>query len=184
MKKLIIGIAIAIACITANLGCKSVPINDKMYMTSYAIGASTGLVADMTKVDDWSRNKVIEIVNIVDAYVPQTNETFTQAWTPIADTLIAEWKKAGEIDADQIILISGAFKLVCEGIDYVFIVRYPKARQYQELVEAATHGFSAGFLTTFKSANQTFSASPFANDNSSVEIDQAAYKYLANKYLK
>lgn len=179
MKRLTTSIVLAALCVISAVGCKSLPTDDKMYVSSYAVGASTGLIADMTKIDDTSRDKVIDIVNIVNTHVPQTNETFTEAWTPIADSYIERLVKSGEIDVGQGILISKTFDIICNGIDYVFIVRYPKARQYQELVEAATHGFSDGFLDTFKPVNALFSTG-----DRTIEIDKDVYKYLSTKYLK
>lgn len=178
MKKLVLGMIAAVACMVTVVGCKSVPTDSQMYTTSYAVGATTGLIADMTKIDDTTRNAVIDIVNIVDTCVPATNQTFTEAWTPIAAAHIAKLVEAGKIDAGQGILIAKTFDIACNGIDYLFNVRYPQARQYQDLVEAATHGFCDGFLITFKPSNVTCATT------TPVEIDQATYKYLSKKYLK
>jgi len=178
MKKLVLGAIAAIACSAAVVGCKSIPTDSQMYTTSYAVGASTGLIADMTKIDDKTRNKVIEIVNIVDTHIPQTNETFTEAWTPIANRYIAKWVEDGDINAAQGVLISKTFDIACNGIDYLFNIRYPQARQYQDLTAAATHGFCDGFLVTFKPAN-TLTAT-----GTNVQIDKAAYEYLSAKYIR
>ena len=78
-----------------------------------------------------------------------------------------------KIDAMQGQLIIGAFKTACDGIDYLFEVRYPKAKEYQELVSAAVHGFSNGFLTTFAPVN--------ALSAQKIEYDVDAYNYLTSR---
>lgn len=178
MKKLVLTIAAAIMAVC--VGCKSVPTDGQMYTASYAIGVSAGLVANMTKIDDASRNAVIEIMNKVDSCIPATNETFSAAWTPIAAEHIAKLVEEGKIDAGQGILIAKTFEVAVNGIDYLFNVRFPKARQYQELVEAATHGFCGGFLTVFKSANSSMGFS----SSSSATYDVEAYDYLKAKCRK
>jgi len=170
MKKLIIGMVAALVAVVT--GCKSVPTDSQMYTTSYAVGTAAGLVANMTKIDDTSRNAVIDIMNEVAVCIPETNQTFTAAWTPIANAHIAKLVEAGKIDAGQGVLIAKTFNVAVNGIDYLFNVRYPKARQYQDLVSAATHGFCDGFLTTFKPVN-SMSAVP-------VQIDEQAFEYLKN----
>ena len=179
MKKLIL--VVAAALMAAFVGCKSIPSDGQMYNSSYTVGVSTGLIANMTKIDDVSRSAVVDIIDEVDSCIPATNETFSAAWTPIAEKHIAKLIEDGKIDAGQGILIAKTFDVVVTGIDYLFNVRYPKARQYQELVESAAHGFSDGFLTVFKPTNTScgFSAAP-----SNITYDVEAYNYLKAKCCK
>ena len=175
MKKLIMSLAAAVTL--AFTGCKSIPSTDSMTNTSYAVGAASGMIANQTKIDDESRNVVIAIISEVDKCIPQTNQTFEAAWMPIAKEHTQKLIDDKKIDAGQGELILGAFDVACKGIDYLMKVRYPKAMQYTELVEAATHGFCSGFLTTFKPANSVSAVK--------VEIDTEAYEYLkAYKNLK
>lgn len=171
MKKMI-GIACLAAC-AAFTGCKSIPTMENMYAMSYTIGAAAGMVANETGIDEDARDAVVGIVGVVSRCTPETNQTFEAAWTPIAqehaDRLVAD----GKIDAAQSALVMSAFSLVVKGIDYIFDVRYPKARQYRELVAAAVDGFSNGFLIVFKPADQT-AKSP----GSRICYDVEAYEHL------
>lgn len=173
MKKLIVG-AIASMMAVAT-GCKSVPTDSQMFTTAYAVGAAAGLVADMTKIDDTSRNAIIDIMNEVESCVPETNQTFTAAWTPIAERHIAKLIEEGKLDLGQGILVAKTFNVAVNGIDYLFEVRFPKAKQYQDIVSAATHGFCGGFLATFKPANNMMSIS-------NVTYDVEAYDFLKAKF--
>lgn len=176
MKKYLFGIMAAVmaACI---VGCESRPTPDSMTATSRSIGAAAALVANQSKIDDKSRNAVIDIIKKVEVCIPQTNETFETAWTPIAESHIAQLKSNKTINDGQAMLISCAFSTAVKGIDYLFSVRYPEAREYQELVEAATHGFCDGFLTYFKPATVGFAVGAKA------EYDEDAYKYLTDAKL-
>lgn len=57
-----------------------------------------------------------------------------------------------------------------KALDYEFTVRYPKARQYEELVAAAVRGFTDGFLSVFTPA-EMFKTAPAVHD-------EEAYEYL------
>lgn len=176
MNKLLVIIGAAVTAVFT--GCKSVPTTDGMYTTANAIGVSAGMVANLSKIDDQSRNVVVDIINEVDQCIPQTNQTFEAAWTPVAEAHTAKLIEDGKITKEQAVLILKAFNLAVCGIDYLFDVRYPKARQYQDLVEAAVHGFTDGFLTVFKPVN-TFGAS------NGITFDAPAYNYLlSTSYTK
>lgn len=179
MRKIIdvVGAAALAACV---VGCKSMPTTDTMYSCSFAIGVSAGMVANGCKIDDTARNEVIEIVEVVREVVPETNQTFAAAWTPIAkahtDALIAE----GKIDAAQGQVIMAAFNAVVVGIDYVFY-RYPTAKQYQELTSAAIDGFADGFLLVFKPVNEDEAKGEDACANGSCVYDAQALKAIRNR---
>lgn len=170
MKKILMIVAMALSCIFA--GCKSVPTVDTMKTTAEAVGKAAGYVANQTKIDDKSRTVVIEIMARASQVVPGEDQTFVDAWMPIAkevtDKLVAE----GKIDEGQAALIDGAFGVVCKGLDYLVTVRYPKAKQYENLVSAAVKGFTEGFLTVFKPVNGIVSVP--AVDG----YDRDAYEYL------
>lgn len=142
-------VALGITCV----GCKSLPSNDVMYTTTYAIGVSTGMVANQTKIDDATRNATCEIMGIVQTCVPETNETFQVAWMEKAEKHVADLIKAEKLNEAQGKMVLTVFSLACQGLDYIFEVRYPNAKQYKELVSAAINGFTGGFLTVFKPVN-------------------------------
>lgn len=169
--------AIALALGFGTVGCKSLPTSESMYTTTHAIGVATGMVANGTEIDDASRNAVCDIVNEVAKCIPDTNETFSAAWTPIAkehtDKLIAE----GKLSTTQGVLVMQAFSIAVSGIDYVFEVRYPNAKQYKELVSASVNGFTDGFLTVFKSVDVS------NQRGRSVIFDIEAYEWLKSANL-
>lgn len=153
----IAGVVVCAAMAMTTVGCKSIPTDDQMYRTSYAIGVATGMVAGETKIDDVTRNAVCDIVNIVAYCVPETNETFEAAWMPKAQAHIAKLVEEGKLDPVQARMVETVFSVVVQGIDYVFEYRFPKAKTYKELVSAAVGGFSDGFLLVFKPADGFFS---------------------------
>ncbi len=171
MKKIIIGAVVAAALMT---GCKSVPSASTLYITSKAIGVSVALVANETKIDNTARNEIVNIVNLVDAYVPSTNETITVGLDKIVNTYVDKIYEEGKITDDQKKLILDVAKVMVDGVDYIVYVRYPKIGDNVVLVESAIHGYSDGFLTYFKPVN-TMSAS-FAT--TSIEYDYEAYMFF------
>jgi len=169
-------------------GCKTLPTPETMETTSYAIGVSTGLVANMTKIDDDSRNAICDIMGAVATVIPEDGQTFEDAWMDVAKRHTQALIDKGTITQAQGELILAAVRLAVKGIDYVFI-RYPEAKQYKELVTAATRGFCNGFLTVFKPVNgEKVSCTAMCPCSSNAEMvkvggvwipyDEAAYKYL------
>lgn len=146
-------VAAAIAAF-ALAGCKSIPTPEQMKATATAIGVAAGLVADETKISEKARNTVVAIVEEVSRATPAVGQTFEEAWTPVAQSLVDKYVAEGKIDAATGQIAMTAFAFVVKGIDYIFTVRYPKARQYEELVAAAIAGFTDGFLTVFKPINE------------------------------
>lgn len=174
MKKLltamvaVLGVALGIVCV----GCKSMPTSDAMYTTSYAIGVATGMVANETNIDDATRKAVCEVIELVTECVPETNQTFSVAWTPIADKRVAELVSGGKLTENQGELVKKAFSVVVSGIDYIFEVRYPKAKEYKELVTASVNGFTDGFVTVFKVSGDT------RDSGLAAIVDIEAYNWL------
>lgn len=169
---------LALALGICMVGCTSLPTNDTMYSTTCAIGVATGMVTNGTKIDDASRNAICDIMNEVSQCIPETNQTFSAAWTPIAnahtDKLIAD----GKLTAEQGVLVMKAFDLVVSGIDYIFEVRFQKAKQYKGLVSAAVDGFTDGFLSVFKPVNGELAS------GRSVTFDADAYEWLTKNAVK
>ena len=175
MKKHIAFFATAAALFVA--GCTTIPSVEKMFTISRAVGYAAGMVTNEIKMDNTVRNQVIAIWTEVAVCIPETNQTFEAAWTPIAQRHVDELVKEEKIDASQAVLIMLAFKAAVNGVDYIF-VRFPKAKDYKELTVAALDGFNEGFLMVFKPVN-SFAVS--AGKESAYEgYDKEAFEYLKN----
>lgn len=175
MKKIMIAFVGLFALML--VGCKTTPTTDTMYATSYMIGGSTGMVMNNADIDNDSRNEIIAIVNEVKGCTPEAGQTFKEAWTPIAERHVAKLIEDGKIDKEKEDLILSAFNTVVMGIDYLFDVRYPQAKVYKDLTEAAINGFCTGLLETYKPANDALRATP-------KKYDERAYKFLMDKVSK
>lgn len=128
-------------------GCKSVPTPEAMYRISSACGTAAGLIVNETKITAEGKAALIEVVQDVRTSVPKTNETFTAAWTPIAQKHVDELISKGKLDKGEGLIVMQAFGVATLGIDYVF-ERYPEAKQYEQLVSAATDGFTYSLLSS------------------------------------
>ena len=170
MKNILMAIMAAFAVVFS--GCKQVPSVETMEATATAVGKAAGYVVNQTKIDDKSRTVVIEIVTKAAEVTPAKDQTFVDAWTPIAKEITDKLIADGKVDRGQALIINGAFGVVCKGIDYLLAVRYPKAKETQNLVSAAVKGFTTGFLAVFKPVNGAVSAT------ASGDYDKEAYEYL------
>ena len=170
MKKIVLTIIAAFAMLFT--GCDKDPTVEEMAATATAVGKAAGFVANQTKIDDKSRAVVIEIVTKASSVVPEKDQSFADAWTPIAKEVTDKLVKEGKIDEGQSVLINGAFAVACRGLDYLVSVRYPKAKKYENLVSAGVKGFTGGFLEVFKPSNSAVSA---LKDG---DYDKEAYEYL------
>lgn len=171
MKKLIAIVCAAVCMVFA--GCKTMPTPAQIETTSYAIGASTALVCNMTKISDQDRQIIINIMNDVKYYTPTAGESIAVAWTGIAQQHVNKLIEDKKINEAEGVLIMKAFDTVASAADYMIRVRWPKIAEYTDLVVSATHGFCDGFLTSFKPVNTTvgFSATQHV-------YDEDAYNYL------
>lgn len=162
--------AIAAAAMTIVTGCKSLPSADKMKSSATSIGAAAGYVANLTKISDKARVTVIAITEKVAQVTPKEGQSFADAWTPVAQELVEKYVAEGKITKNAGKVALAAFGVAVKGIDYLFDVRFPKARQYEELVAAAVSGFTDGFLSVFTPPN---GAKPAA-----IEPDAEAVEWL------
>ena len=171
MKKTIITL-LAAACM-AFVGCDREPTPAQMEATADAVGRAAGYVANQTKIDEKSRAVTIEIMTKAADVTPTNNQSFAEAWTPIAkettDKLVAE----GKLDAGQAVLVLCSFDVACKGLDYLVTVRYPKVKKYENLMSAAVKGFTGGFLEVFKPANAKLMSA-----EKDTKYDKEAYEYL------
>lgn len=173
MKKMLI--AMMVAAIAAVTGCKTTPTVEAMEKSANSIGIAAGLVANQLKIEDKDRNVVVDIIGEVSSCVPTNGQSFASAWTPKAKEITDKLVEEGKIDAGSQVLIVKAFDLVCTGLDYIFDVRYPTAREYADLISAAVRGFTSGFLTVFKPAD---AADTKILQSPAIEPDEEALKYF------
>lgn len=168
MKKLINWMVLA--ALVAIAGCT--PSEEQIKTTATAIGYAAGLVANETPIKDEARNAVVEVLNEVRACIPADGQSFAQAWEPVIKSKVAELVAAGKIDEATGTLVTTVALMAAKGVDYLFDVRYPKAKQYAELVSAGASGAIDGFLAVFKPTNE----------RAAIERDEEAYRYFkANK---
>jgi len=155
MKKLIMAFTLALGMIVA--GCKTVPSSGTVYTLSEAVGVAAGeaciLAMEQGKFDDKTRTVTLEVLDIVARVTPDTNTTFTAAWTPVVTEVVDKYIAEGKIDAFQGMMIKTAMSLVTQALDYEFDVRHPTWKQYQDVVSAAVHGVVDGFTMVIKPVN-------------------------------
>lgn len=165
MKKLIIGMA-ALAMMA---GCT--PTVEQIKVTSTAIGYAAGLVANQTDIKDEARNALVSVLNDVRTCVPLGGQTFEDAWTPVIKEKVAEMVKGGKINTSTGEIVTTLAVMAAKGVDYLFDVRYPDAKRYEELVAAGVAGAVDGFLAVFKPVNEE-------RATALVEYDKEAYEWF------
>lgn len=176
MKKLLIICIAALAAVIT--GCKTVPTTEQVKSASTLIGVSAAAVANTVQINNVARAEVVKIITEVKSVIPGTNDTFSSAWTPVAKNHVQKLVDAKKIDDAQADMITLGFDVAMKGADYVLTVRYPQAKQYADLVEAAAHGFCDGFLSTFKTTNA------LAAPQTMSDMDEAAYTWLMSNCKK
>lgn len=175
MKKLIMIIAMTFALV----GCKTEWTIDKVETMSIAVGAAVAKVADIydDKIPTESRNATIEVMNKLQYYIPNTNESFNAVWTDIAskhlDTLIA-CKKISLSQKNKIMI---TINMATTAIDS-YCNKHEYFKQSKEYMSAIVHGFCTGFLDNFKPTNI------FGSSTKSMTYDEDTYNFLMLKYCK
>lgn len=173
MKKFLL-VVCAVVAITLT-GCKSMPTPAQGEEAAYAIGASTALVCNMTKIDDKDRQIIIDIVNEISYCMPTQGQTIVEAWTKVAEDHVAKLIAKGQITEVESKLILKIFDTVANSADYMIRVRWPEIGKYSDLVLAITHGFCDGFLAYFEPANIQ---NGFSVSKSYRLYDEDAFNYL------
>lgn len=180
MKKILTIVCAAIMAVFA--GCKTVPSTGTVYALSEAVGMAAGKACELAMADkhfdDKTRTTTLTILHVLEDAIPNTNETFTVAWTPIVNELTAKFVAEGKIDATQGELIKLAMGMVTQALDYEFDIRHPNWKQYQDIVSAAVHGFVAGYTYVIKPVNASRMAIPLDNR----EYDVETYNFLKTKF--
>lgn len=173
-------IAIAAMICATLCGCiKTAPDADKVAKTANAVGKAAAYAANYI-ADKNTMTTIVTVVDTVQGVVPDTNQTFVAAWTPIIDAEFAKLVEAGKIKADQAELAKAATVLAAEGLDYLFKAN-PTWKTYTNIPQIAVKSFIAGFKTVIEKKS-TLSA-PNGVDESD-DYDKEAYKYLLQKAKK
>ena len=167
MKMFSVVVAAVVACFA---GCKSLPSEDVMRGTAESIGRAAGYAVELSKTKAEVKDAIVKVLDIVAEVVPETNQTFVAAWKPLIDEEIDKLVAADKIKAEDAVLAKSVLYIACDGVDLVF-TRYPKAREYKNLVSAATDGFVSGFKSVV-----TFAGSAKA------AYDEKAYEVLKKKF--
>ena len=156
--------------LAAFVGCT--PDEAQVKKTATAIGYAAGMVANETPIKDDARNAVVEVLTEVRTCIPAEGQSFADAWAPIIKEKVAALVAAGKIDEATGTLVTSIAMMAAKGVDYLFDVRFPDAKQYAELVSAGASGAIDGFLAAFPPVDGAKAA------NASVEYDKEAYEFF------
>lgn len=170
MKMFSVFTAIAVTCMAFVMGCKSLPSEETIRGTAESIGRAAGYAVELGKTKTEVKEAIIKVLDVAAKAVPETNQTFIATWKPLIDDDVAKLVAAGKLNDADAALVKNALYVACDGVDLVF-TRYPKAREYKNLVSAATGGFVTGFKSVVN-----FTAGERAG------YDNDAYKILRNKF--
>lgn len=170
MKMFSVFTAIAVTCMAFVMGCKSIPSEETIRGTAESIGRAAGYAVELGKTKNEVKESIINVLDVAAKVVPETNQTFIATWKPLIDDDVAKLIAAGKLKDEDAALVKNALYVACDGVDLVF-TRYPKAREYKNLVSAATGGFVTGFKSVV-----SFTAGERAG------YDNDAYKILRNKF--
>lgn len=153
MKKLIMAL-VAAATMCVFTGCDEVPSKEVVTAASYAIGTSSGLVVKLLNIDDATRTAICAVIAKVSEVTPAENQTFEDAWAPVAEKYIVEFLDSDNCpeilkknkEATQK-LLNKAVEAAFKGLDRLF-EKHPTWKQYPDVVLGAVRGFVNGFKLT------------------------------------
>lgn len=147
-------------------GCDKLPTPERMTEISTAIGKTAAVACELSKTKKEVREAILNVLDIAGKVVPAPGKTFTETWTPIIKEEVQKLVDAGKLDKAAATTVQIALAAACSGLDYVF-VKYPKAKDVEELVAASITGFINGYKSV---------GSLMATEN--LEIDNDAYEYI------
>lgn len=168
IKTLIIGAAVATSLFIS--GCDDLPTPEKINSVAIVVGRTAGYACNLAKMDKTTKENVIAVLDVVSTAIPTNGQTFAEVWIPLADIEIKTLVDSGKLNTASALAVKIAVKAASEGIDYVFI-KYPKAKDVEELVVAAVDGSITGFRSTIVMR-------AVANIN---DVDEDAFKYIKAK---
>lgn len=154
-------------------GCNDLPTPERMTTIATVIGKTAGYACELSKTKTEVKEAIATVLDVASKVVPKEGETFTEAWTPVIAEELQKLVAAGKLDEASAQVAKLALNVACEGIDYIF-VKYPKAKDVQELVSVAVAGFVDGYKSVVK----------LAAGAEKPAIDEEAYKYLKAKMAK
>lgn len=171
-----------VACFMAALmsmfivGCNEtdkLPTVEKITAVSTVVGRTAGYACELSKTKTEVKQSISQVLDVVSAVVPEAGKTFTETWTPVIDVELNKLVEAKKIDASGAAVAKVALKAATEGLDYLFTVKFPKAKDVKELVGAATTAFIDGYRSVVTTALAAEKAAP--------ELDEDALKYIKTK---
>ena len=149
MKKILMClVALATVCFS---GCT--PTAEQINKTASSIGYAASLVANKVNIKEDARNAIVAVLNDVRGCIPLEGQSFADAWKPVINSRVAELVDAGKINSMTGEIVKAIANMAAQAVDYMFDVRFPKAKQYEELVRAGVSGALDGFLVVFKPVN-------------------------------
>ena len=156
-------------CASMFVGCNKLPTVEKMTTISTVVGKTAGYVCELSKTKTEVKEAIFKVLDVVSTAVPTNGQTFVDAWTLLINEEVKKLVDAGKIDKSYETIIIKSLCVACNGVDYIF-VKYPKAKEVEELVSATTKGFINGYKSVV-----TLSATD------KPEIDDDVYQYLKSK---
>lgn len=141
MKKLLALVACATMFVT---GCDKVPDASTVSALSTTLGVSAAAVVKLIGVDAQTVANINEVLSAVDRVVPDKDQTFVDAWTPIVEEQIAKLKEKGKLNDKTAEIVAKALEAAMKGLDRLF-EKKPTWKQYDEVVVGAINGFIIGF---------------------------------------
>ena len=170
MKMFSVFMGIAVTCMAFVMGCKSIPSEETIRGTAESIGRAAGYAVELGKTKTEVKEAIIKVLDVAAKVVPETNQTFIATWKPLIDDEVSKLVAAGKLKDVDAALVKNALYVACDGVDLVF-TRYPKAREYKNLVSAATGGFVTGFKSVVSFAS-----------GERADYDKNAYEILRSKF--
>ena len=159
MKKILFSLLAALAMTFS--GCKDLPSADTIGNLSKSIGYAAGVACNLGNISQGCRKTLVEVLDIVGEVIPGTNETFAAAWGAVAKKTVDKFVEEGKIDKGEGDLIVLSINVAAHGVDYMFDVRWPKAKQYKDLVSAGTKGFVEGFKSVIQNSIKATDKFPY-----------------------
>lgn len=159
LKLMIIGV-FSVFMMSLLTGCTDQLTVEKMTLISRSAGMAAGAVCKISTVDANSLTALTNILVKVSASLPTQTKTFVDTWNPIIVEDVSKFVSSGKLTESQASIIKTAMVAIEEGLDYLFTVRYPEAKQSIEFVSAGITGFKDGFISTISPVSETLSLSP------------------------
>ena len=171
MKTLLMSIA-AVGSAVFIAGCDDLPTPERMKTISIVVGKTAGYACELSKTKASVKDAIMQVLDIAVTVVPESGQTFTEAWSPIIDAELAKLVVEGKLDEAEVPMTKFALKAATEGLDYIF-VKHPKAKNVKDLVAVAVDGFVAGYKSVVT-----------LSGTDAVVVDEEAYKYITEKLAK